>query len=106
MGFKGRVIVVWGVKERKRERETLKRLSRSCVACMCLVPRNQGDPPMNSSSDCFNSDTPSEQGTQSRKQKLATLVAAAAVIVVFEQHVPSVQIYCNPTNVLNLRILR
>lgn len=104
MGWKGRDMVVWGVKERKRERDPEETVPQLCGlhVLLCLVPRNQGDPPVNSSSDCFNSDTPSEQGTQSRKQKLATLVAAAVVIVVFEQHVPSVQIYCNPTHVLNL----
>lgn len=57
-------MVVWCMCVCVCQRETEQRgLSHSCASCVvlwCLLPENQGDPTMNLSSDCFNSDTPRE----------------------------------------------
>lgn len=56
------------MRERERERPQRKSVPQLCSlhVLLCLVPENQGALLVNSSSDCFNSDTPSEHGTRSK----------------------------------------
>lgn len=78
------------------ERGTLEKECPAAVSCelACVVVfcarkprRSPHPPPWSASSDCFWSDTPSEEITRYRHGRV-TLVAEAVVAVIFEQHSP------------------